>query len=149
MITLIQFPSHWNLPSASPFCIKLEAYLKLSKIPYQIKVINDPRGAPKGKLPFIKDGEKTIADTSLIIEYLNKTYGDKLDVNLTPEQKALAITIQRLCEDHLYWIIMYERWLTDGGWKVINPVFFLTSFEKELKNLVSIMALDDLPMKKD
>lgn len=124
MITLYQFPSHWNLPSASPFCIKLETYLKLAKIPYQTKVINDPRKTPKGKLPIIKDGEKIRADSSLIIEYLNKTYGDKLDSHLTPEQKALAITVQRLCEDHLYWIVMYERWIPDGAWKVINPVFF-------------------------
>jgi len=124
MIRLYQFPSYWNLPSASPFCIKLETYLKLTKIPYEIKITNDPRPAPKGKLPFIKDGDKIIADTSLIIEYLKKTYGDKLDTNLTPEQKSIATAVQRLCEEHLYWLIVYDRWVADSGWKVINPVFF-------------------------
>jgi glutathione S-transferase len=112
MITLFQFPSYWNLPSGSPFCIKLETYLKLTKIPYQVK------------LPFIKDGDKSIADTSLIIDYLKKTYGDKLDQNLTLEQKAIMTSVQRLCEDHLYWIIMYERWIPDYGWNVVKPVFF-------------------------
>lgn len=121
---MYQFPSYWNLPSASPFCIKLETYLKLAEIPYKSNVIYDPRKAPKGKLPYIKDGEKIIADSSLIIEYLKKTYGDKLDGDLTPEQKAIAMSVQRLCEEHLYWIIMYNRWVSDAGWKIVNPVFF-------------------------
>ena len=124
MIRLYQFPGYWNLPSGSPFCIKLETYLKLTKIPYEIKVTYDPRPAPKGKLPFIKDGDKIIADSSLIIEYLKKTYGDKLDAHLTTEQKSIATTMQRLCEEHLYWLIVYDRWVADSGWKVINPVFF-------------------------
>ena len=84
----------------------------------------DPRPAPKHKLPYIKDGEKIIADSALIINYLKSTYGDKLDQNLTSEQKAIALGIQRLCEEHLYWLIVYDRWVDDAGWKIINPVFF-------------------------
>lgn len=124
MINLYQFPSYWGLSSASPFCIKLETYLKLAEIPYKSILLYDPRKAPKGKLPYIIDNNKKIADSSIIIEYLKKTYGDKLDTHLTSEQKAIAVSVQRLCEEHLFWIIMHERWVSESGWKVINPVFF-------------------------
>ena len=36
MITLFQFQRYWGLPNISPFCLKLETYLRLAKIPYQV-----------------------------------------------------------------------------------------------------------------
>lgn len=124
MIQLFQFPGYWGLSSASPFCIKMETYLKLTGIPYKSVVSYDLKKSPKNKLPYIIDGDKKIADSTLIIEYLKAHNTPDLDKDLTQEQKALAITIQRLCEEHLYWILMYERWVSDSGWKIIKPVFF-------------------------
>jgi glutathione S-transferase len=124
MIKLFQFPPAWNLPNASPFCLKLETYLRLSDIPYQIKTIYDPRRAPKGKLPFIIDGDKKIADSGLIIDYLKQTYGDKLDQALSPVQRATAIAVQRLLEDHLYWIVFHSRWADPTGWSEVKNEFF-------------------------
>lgn len=124
MINLYQYPSYWGLPSGSPFCTKLETYLKLANIPYKTVITYDPRPAPKQKLPYIKDGEKLIPDSSLIINYLKNTYGDKLDQDLSPEQKAIALGIQRLCEEHLFWFIVYDRWVDDKGWEITKPAFF-------------------------
>lgn len=124
MINLYQFPGYWGLSSASPFCIKMETYLKLANIPYKSVVTYDLRKTPRGKLPYITDGDQKIADTSLIIDYLKKTYGDKLDQHLTLEQKAVGISVQRLCEEHLFWILMHTRWVYEPGWKIIEPVFF-------------------------
>ncbi|MDX2165185.1 MAG: glutathione S-transferase C-terminal domain-containing protein [Gammaproteobacteria bacterium] len=124
MIQLFQFPGYWGLSSASPFCIKMETYLKLANIPYKSVVSYHLKKAPKGKLPYIIDGEKKIADSTLIIQYLKSHNTVNLDKDLTPEQIALATTIQRLCEEHLFWILMYERWIPESGWKVIGPIFF-------------------------
>jgi len=48
MITLHQYPGCWELPSLSPFCIKVETYLKMTGIPYKVVVENDPRHGPTG-----------------------------------------------------------------------------------------------------
>ena len=116
MIKLFQFPPHWNIPNASPFCLKVETYLRMTKLPYQPIKYMDPRKAPMGKLPFIEDNGRTIADSSLIISYLKKTYGDKLDAALTSAQHAQSILIQRMLDNHLYWCMLYSRWIDDTNW---------------------------------
>jgi glutathione S-transferase len=124
MITLYQFSPVWGLLNASPFCMKLELYLQLAKIPYQIKAINDPRKAPKGKLPFIRDGETVIADSQWIIAYLKEKYGDPLDGGLDSQAKATLHCIQRMLDEHFHWVFVYARWTDPVGWPVIAPVFF-------------------------
>jgi glutathione S-transferase len=124
MIKLYQFAPIWGLPNGSPFCLKLEMYLRLAKIPYEVVTLYDPRKAPKGKLPYIQDGGKTVADSSLIILYLKEKYGDVLDGHLSAEQKAIALSVQHLLEEHLFWIVFHERWVEEKGWKVIKNDFF-------------------------
>jgi len=104
--------------------MKLETYLRLAKIPYTVKQLNNPGRAPKGKLPFIKDGEQVVADSGFIIEYLKNKYGDPLDKDLTPIQKGQSVALQRLFEEHLYWVIAYMRWVEPSGWEVIQKSFF-------------------------
>jgi glutathione S-transferase len=124
MIKLYQFPPLWGLPNLSPFCIKVETYLRLADIPYQAINIHSPHKGPKGKLPFIVDGDKKIADSSFIIEYLKEKYGDKLDVSLTPTQKATGLAVQHLLEEHLYWNVLYDRWVEEAGWQIMNRDIF-------------------------
>eukprot|EP00833_Pecoramyces_ruminatium_P016653 jgi/Orpsp1_1/1190685/evm.model.d7180000080553.2 len=46
------------LPSLSPFCLKLEAYLRFASLKYTVVQKPDFSLAPKGKLPFIeRNGE--------------------------------------------------------------------------------------------
>jgi glutathione S-transferase len=124
MIDLYQYKPAWGLLNASPFCMKLEVYLQLAKIPYKTHIVSNPRRAPKGKFPYIKDGEQVIADSSLIIDYLKTKYGDTLDQGLTSIQQAEARAVQALLEEHLYWIIVYSRWIDPAGWDVAKQEFF-------------------------
>ncbi|MCD6047045.1 MAG: glutathione S-transferase [Gammaproteobacteria bacterium] len=124
MIRLYQFAPCWNLPSASPFCVKLETYLRIANIPHETVILSDPRKAPKGKLPFIEDKGKKIADSSLIIEYIKQTYGDKVDAHLTNEQKSVALAFQRMVEEHLYWVLVYNRWIDADGWALTKETYF-------------------------
>ncbi len=124
MIKLYQFPSCWGIPNASPFCAKLETYLRMTKLPFEIKKVMDPRKAPKGKLPYIEDNGIRIADTDLIIAYLKEKYGDVLDANQTPAQHAQSTLIQRTLEEHLYWCMLYSRWMDDSNWPETKRTLF-------------------------
>lgn len=122
MIKLFQFAPVWGLPNASPFCMKVETYLRMAGLPYEAKTMGDPRKAPKGKLPFIVDGDQTIADSSAILEYLQAKYGDKLgDESLSPVERAVAHSFRVLLDEHFYWAIVYSRWADDGGWEIMRP----------------------------
>lgn len=127
MIKLYQFSPLWDLPNVSPFCMKLETYLRMTNLPFQIVKVADPRKSPKGKFPFIKDKELVVSDSGLIIEYLKKQYGDPLDANLTSLQKAQAVMLQRTMEEHLYWIMVYSRWVDPVNWPRVKKDFFAKS----------------------
>lgn len=124
MIKLYQFAPAFGLPNMSPFCMKMETYLRMAGLPYEC-----PRGAdvfksPKGKLPYIDDNGKIVADSAFIIEYLKARYGDPLDAKLTAHQRALSVTIQRTFEESLYWPVLYTRWIEDEGFAKVKQAAF-------------------------
>ncbi|PCJ21889.1 MAG: glutathione S-transferase [Gammaproteobacteria bacterium] len=124
MIKLYQFRRTWGIPNQSHFCCKVETYLRFAGLDYEMEATL-PTVSPKGKLPYIEDGGRTVADSDFIIRYLKETYGDPLDVDLTAEQKATGVAIQRICEDHLFWATMYTRWnYTDENWAEIKDAIF-------------------------
>ena len=124
MIKLYQFARTWGLPNLGQFNVKIETYLRMVKIPYEI-VETLPLKAPKGKLPYIEDGSLRMADSSFIMDYLKEKYGDEMDQRLTEEERAGSLSIQRLLEDHLYWVGMYARWqYTDANWQVNKKAIF-------------------------
>ena len=126
MIQLYQFAPTFGLPNASPFCMKLETYLRMAGLPYALPpfTMKGLQAAPKGKMPFIVDGKSTVADSSLIIDYLKETYGDPVDSWMNAEQRATALAWQRLLEEHFYWVGVYTRWIAPQGWTLTRPAFF-------------------------
>ncbi|WP_051131964.1 Tom37 metaxin N-terminal-like domain-containing protein [Legionella tunisiensis] len=159
MITLYQFPGIWGLPNASPFCLKIETYLRMAEIPYEIRFLRDPRKSPKGKLPFIKIDDKLIPDSEIIIDYLKGKFGDVLDKNLNTEQKALSALLDDVFSERLYWIMLYMRWQVDAVWPPFARYFFwgITVFknyfcrklyEKRCRKLYIFKVLVDTVMMK-
>lgn len=124
MITLYQFHRIWNLPNASPFCMKVETYLRMTGLAYEIKPINNPQCAPKGKLPYIQMDGINYPDSELIIDELKIRYGNTLDQHLTKEQLALSLFIDHVFCEQLYWIAVYLRWKNDAGWAHVKPGYF-------------------------
>ena len=51
-VTLVQFPPVWGR-NVSPFSLKLESWLKLADIPYDVRDSTNIFKAPKGKLPYV------------------------------------------------------------------------------------------------
>ena len=66
-------------------------------------------------MPFIKHGEKVVADTTFIIEYLQATYAGQLRQShlqtLSPEQDAVATAVLALLEERLLYDIGYHRYI--------------------------------------
>jgi glutathione S-transferase len=128
VIKLYQYEPALGLANASPFCMKLETYLRMAQLPFVTPLIKlrDIGRAPKGKLPYVQDGTTVLADSNLIIEYLKATYGDRLDVWLSAEQRAVAQAFGRLLEENLYWAVLYSRWMESDGWAITKGAFFGT-----------------------
>ena len=124
MITLYQFSRTWGIPNLSQFCVKIETYLRMARLPYEV-VETLPLKAPRRKLPYIDDHGRKIADSRLIIHYLKATYGDPLDAHLSPQERNIAKAFQRLLEEHLYWVTMFSRWgYGEGNWQTNKQAIF-------------------------
>ena len=123
MLKLYQFERTWGIPNLSHFCCKIETYLRMADIEYEIKATL-PLTAPKGKLPYLEDGETKLGDSQFIIQHL-KTNNNDLDEGLNKTELALSLAMQRLLEEHLYWATMYSRWqYTDTNWQVNKKAIF-------------------------
>lgn len=124
MITLYQFAPVWGIPNLSHFCVKVETYLRMTGLPYEI-VETLPLKVPLGKLPYLEDKENKIADSRMIVRYLQAHYGEALDVHLTESERANAKAWQRLIEEHLYWLSMYTRWnYSEANWQQNKHAIF-------------------------
>lgn len=124
MIELLQYAKADDLPNYSPFCMKVETYLRMSGIAYTNVTQNSPMGMPHKKLPVIRDRGQLVADSNLIQDYLINQYGDSLDKHLKPEQQALGQLVKQTLEKHFYFCLLYFRWQLPEGWAVTEPHFF-------------------------
>jgi len=126
MIKVYGYIPAWNLPCISPYVTKMVNYLAMSGADYEVvgqDLATLQQDAPHGKLPYIVDEDGTkVGDSNTIIKYLKDKYGDPLDADLTPAQKADEVAWNRLLDEHLYWSgVIQPRWRLDGGWETYIP----------------------------
>jgi len=125
MITLYHFGPNFGLPDPSPFCLKVDLYLRAAELEFESRAgLQHMRRAPKGKLPFIDDGGTIVPDSAFIIAYLKKRYGDPLDHGLGAEQLAVAHAFTRMLDENFYWCVVYARWIEPAAWPVVSRTFF-------------------------
>lgn len=123
MITLYTFGPFFGLPDPSPFVIKAMLLLKFAGLPF----VENRKGfarAPKGKLPYIDDDGTIVADSTFIRFHIEKKYGFDFDAGLGPEQRACAWAAEKMCEEHLYWSLVSERWCVDENFAKGPAQFF-------------------------
>ena len=115
-LTLYTFGPAWDLPDASPFCIKLEVYLRMAEVPFD-KRSGNPREAPKGKLPYVdfEDGQR-LGDSGFIIDRLEAQRGAPLNEHLDPLGQARELAVRTMLEESFYHCLAYFRWLDDTNW---------------------------------
>ncbi|MGI8568790.1 MAG: glutathione S-transferase family protein [Methylocella sp.] len=123
MITLYTFGPFFGLSDGSPFVIKAMLLMKFAGLKY-----SEDRGgfgkAPKGKLPYIDDDGLIVADSTFIRFHIEKKYGFDFDDGFTPEQKAVAWAVEKMCEEHLYLALVATRWLDDANFAKGPAQFF-------------------------
>lgn len=110
MITLYRFGAFLGTPDSSPFVIKVMMLLKLAHLPYT-EATGNPLTAPHGLLPYIVDDKVKIADSTTIRRHIERKYDFDFDAGLSAEQRGIAWAVERVCEDHLYFVMLKSRWL--------------------------------------
>jgi len=116
-IRLFAFGTGWGVPfnTAAPFPLKLECWLRMADIPYEFVIANDPNKGPKGKSPWIEHGGVLMGDTSLIINHLAQCFDIDLDAHLDAQQQALAVSIQRMLEEHFHQCFEHQLFFGEGS----------------------------------
>jgi len=144
MIKLYKFGPVGDVCDASPFCVKVEAYLKLAGIPYEtLSGAQYLRTAPKGKLPYIEDNGAIVPDSGFILPYLKETYGKDIDSHLGSADKAVAHAFIEMIDEHLYWVLVHARWALDHNAKTLHRLFF-AGIPFPLDKLIARKARNDI-----
>jgi glutathione S-transferase len=123
MITLYTFGPAFGLPDASPFVTKAEMLLKLAGLPYQARR-GSLRRAPKGKLPYLDDMGRIVAEPTMIRWHIEKTYHIDFDAGRSAAERGIAWAAEKLMEDHLYWAVARVRWLDQANFDKGPAQFF-------------------------
>jgi glutathione S-transferase len=131
MITLYGFGPMFGLPDPSPFVLKTMTQLKMSGLPFNFERAGRA-DAPKGKIPFIRDGDLVLGDSVFILDHLERAHGVDLDTHLTPRQRSQGWAVERMLEDHLYWAIVHARWAIDANFDK-GPAQFFAGAPEEAK----------------
>jgi glutathione S-transferase len=119
VVILHQLKRGKTVPNLSPFALKLETYLRMANIPYQVDETY-PFSA-KGKIPWITLNGEHLADSQIILEFLQKKFNKTIG-NHSEEQRALGTLARVVADEYLYWGIALWRYIF-SDLKDLNQVF--------------------------
>jgi len=108
MLKLFCYPSTPHVYQISPFGLKVESWLRVNNIQYEMHP--GTTMGPKGKVPFVEVGGETVADSNIIIPHLKKLYDIDCDAGLSKQQQAVALAVTRMAEEHTSQIIFWWRY---------------------------------------
>ncbi|TCS35145.1 glutathione S-transferase [Paucimonas lemoignei] len=136
-IRVVGMPSIWGLPSPSPFCLKLETWLRMEKIPYTCVALNSMPQSKTGKVPYIlRNDGSTLADSNIIIATLANEHGIDLTYGVSSEEQARAHLILRTLEESLYFAGAWERWMHPESWPITRAGYF-GALPAGIRNLIA------------
>lgn len=107
----------WGHLNASPFCEKVLVYAKLAGI--ELEEVRDlfPTAGPKGKYPWLEDGETRLGDSQAIVEHLQQRHDDPLgDRALSESVTRECHLVRRVLEESLYFALLAERYQNPAVW---------------------------------
>ena len=93
-------------------------------ISYEAQSELNPRFAPRGKLPYIIHKGQKISDSELILDYLEREFNLNLNEGLSSESIALGSAVEIICNEHLYFLMLYYRYLVEDNFKILCDIFF-------------------------
>lgn len=120
MITLYQPEPCFGLPNVSPYCMKLEGFLRFYGIAFTQRE-GLPFQGPYKKIPFADLDGQRLGDSTAIIDRLLSKHGIEYDPGL---DLPAGLAFQRLAEEHLYWSLVYFRWFDPDVWPRLRAALF-------------------------
>ncbi|KAJ3111846.1 hypothetical protein HDU96_005298 [Phlyctochytrium bullatum] len=99
---------HPGLPSYSHFCLKLETYLRVARIPYILAT--NTGFSKKGKKPYITYNGEEIADSRFCIAWLEEKFGPGIDKQVLPAGRSAVEAYHTMIDNGLAKQIVYWRW---------------------------------------
>lgn len=128
-VYMYQFSRTPLLPSMSPYCLKVETWLRLAGLKYENVDHKLKFRSKKGQLPFIELNGEEIADSAIIIKELAQRYGHDLDAALTPDQRNIAHATISMLENHLVWVVAW--------WRTKYPDLVLKGYKVNLQHALN------------
>lgn len=113
VVYLYQFNRTSVIPSMSPYCLKVETWLKLNGIKYENVAHNSKLRSKRGLLPFVELNGEEICDSDIIIKALAKKFEKDMDEGLTAEQKNVQHAMITMVQNHLQWAVYH--WFTKNS----------------------------------
>ncbi|RWS24328.1 hypothetical protein B4U80_11646, partial [Leptotrombidium deliense] len=129
IVYLYQFPRCPTVPSVSPYCLKVETWLRMAGIAYENVDHKMKYKSKKGQLPFIELNGKEIADSDIIINELSEHFSKNVDEGLTDEQRTVSHAFESMLNNHTTWVV---RW-----WRYNNPGEFITAAKLDIKRTLN------------
>jgi len=106
VVYVYQFSRTPTVPNISPFCLKVETWLKLNGVKFEnIQHFNKLR-SKRGLLPFVEFNGEEIADSEFIISTLGEKLGKDMDDGLGQEQKGVQHAMMTMVDNHLHWCFL-------------------------------------------
>jgi glutathione S-transferase len=119
------FPGAFGLVSGSPFCVKLETWLRMVEIPYERVIIEREPKSDTGKAPYVEYADGSyLADSQVIIEQLAELHDCDLDTSLSELERAQSRMLRRTIEEALYFVVFWRRWADPEGWAETKDAYF-------------------------
>ncbi|XP_063546726.1 failed axon connections [Cydia strobilella] len=129
IVYLYQFSRTPVLPSTSPYCLKVETWLRLAGVKYENVDHKAKFRSKKGQLPFVELNGEEIADSTFIIKDLSEKFNKDLDAALTPEQRVLSHAMISMIENHLSWVLLW--------WRAKYPDTVINGYHINLQNALN------------
>ncbi|CAJ0955548.1 unnamed protein product, partial [Mesorhabditis belari] len=110
LVILHQFPRSPFVPNLSPFCLKVETFLRIYNIKYQLKESWTSQ-VDGGQLPFIELNGEKIGESQAVIFKLIKHF--KIKENLRPHEAATSRAIDRMLDGSTFYTLMNDKVLNN------------------------------------
>lgn len=135
MLQLHVFGPFFGLPDASPFCIKALTLMKMSGLDFETRQMSFKQ-APKGKAPYLKDGELLVGDSHFIQRHLETAHGVDFSGGYDAAALARGWAVTRMMEEHFYFIEANIRWARDENFYK-GPYRFFGGVPAPVRKLVA------------
>ncbi|CAJ0572560.1 unnamed protein product, partial [Mesorhabditis spiculigera] len=140
VVYLFQFPRIKELPNISPFCLKVESFLRLHGIKHEVKETNKVR-TRQGLLPMIELNGRQIEDSGAIISHLRKHFNiqDYSDEKEAAQGRAIA----KAC-DYYTFNVTYKYKLLDNPKKMVAVILAAVKGSGFVKSIASVFLTKNL-----